>query len=101
MNNQEVLAVVAGHEITNGDLDAYLQTVPQEQRMYASSPQFRDMFLDKLIVYRAYAKLGEELKLDETDEFKKIYENAKKEILAQMAINETLKDIHVTEEEIL
>lgn len=97
----EVLAVVAGEEITGADLDAFLQSVPQEQRMYASSPQFRDMFLDKLIVYRAYAKLGEELKLDETEEFKKVYENAKKEILAQMAINETLKDIKVTEEEIM
>lgn len=100
MDKNEVLAVVAGEEITNADLDAFLQSVPQEQRMYASNPQFRDSFLDRLIVYRAYAKLAEDMKLDETQEFKAIMEKTKKDIMAQMAINEVLKDIQVTEEEI-
>lgn len=100
MNNQEVLAVVAGEEITNADLDAFLQNVPQEQRKYASNPKYRESFLDRLIVYRAYAKYAEDMKLDETEEFKTIYANARREILAQMAVNEVLKEIAVTEEEI-
>ena len=98
--NKEVLAIVAGEEITNADLDAFLQSVPQEQRRYASNPQFRDSFLDRLLVYRSYAKLGEEMKLDKTEEYKTILANARREILAQMAINETLKTITVTQDEI-
>lgn len=99
MNNQEVLAVVAGEPITNADLEVFLQSVPQEQRKYASNPQFRETMTERLITYRTYAKLGEEMKLEETEEFRKVLENARKEILAQMAIAETLKGIDVTEEE--
>lgn len=100
MDKNEVLAVVGGEKITNADLDAFLQNVPQEQRGYAANPQYRETFLDRLIIYRAYAKMAEEQKWDETEEFKAIMENARKEFLAQFAINQVLKDIKVTEEEI-
>ena len=79
MNTQEVLAVVAGEKITNADLDAFLQTVPKEQRLYASDPQFRGQYLEQLIAFRSFAKYGEDMKLDETEEFKKIMENMKRE----------------------
>lgn len=100
MNNQEVLAVVAGENITNADLEMFIQNAPQEQRAYASNPQFRQHCLEQLIVFRTYAKYGEELKLDESEEFKRIMENAKKDLLAQMAIAELFKGITVTDEEI-
>lgn len=99
MNNQEVLAVVGGDAITNADLDIFLQGVPQEQRRYASNPQFREQFLEQLISYRSLAKYAEELKLDETEEFQRVLANAKKELLAQMAISFIMKDVAVTEEE--
>ena len=53
MNNQEILAVVAGENITNADLDAFLQGVPKEQKLYAQDPQFRGQFLehDPFIIY--------------------------------------------------
>ena len=100
MNNNEILATVGGVEITNADLEAYLANVPQEQRMYAANPQFRNQFLEQLISMYAYAKLAEDMKLDETDEFKRIIANAKRDILAQLAVNETLKGIDVTEDEV-
>lgn len=91
MNNQEILAVVAGENITNADLDAFLQTVPKEQKMYAADPQFRDQFLEQMIAFRCYAKYGEDMGLEETDEFKSMMENMKRELLAQLAINQTVK----------
>ena len=99
MNNQEVLAVVAGKEITNTELDAFLENLPQEQRKYASNPQFRAQYLEQLIVLHAFAKMGEELKLDETESYRKILESAKRDILAQLAMGETMKGIAVSEEE--
>ena len=98
--NQEILAVVAGENITEADVENFIQNMPQEQRAYASNPYFRSHCLDQLVTIRLYAKLGEELKLEETDEFKRIRENARKDLLAQMAIAETLKGIEVTEQEI-
>lgn len=98
--NNDVLAMVAGKEITEADLEAFLENVPQEQRMYASHPQFRAQFLEQLITVHAFAALGEEMKLEETDDYKKIVESAKRDILAQMAMTETMKDINVTDEEV-
>lgn len=97
--DQKILAVVAGENITEADLDAFLQNVPREQQAYASNPQFRQQYLEQLIALRAFAKLGEDEKLDETEEFKNIMENARKDILAQMAMAQTLKGITVSEEE--
>ena len=35
MNNQEILAVVGGKEITTAELEAFLKNVSPEQKMYA------------------------------------------------------------------
>ena len=99
MNNQEILATVAGVQITEADLDMFLRTIPQEQRKYASNPQFRGHFLEQMISLYAFAQLAEELNLEETEVYKKNIENAKKNILAQLAVEEIMKDITATEEE--
>ena len=64
--SQEVLAVVAGEEITQEEFNAFLQAVPREQQAYLSNPQFREQCLQQLISLRLYTKLGEEKKLEET-----------------------------------
>ena len=91
MNSQEILAVVAGENITNADLDAFLQGVPKEQRLYAQDPQFRSQFLEQMIAFRCYAQYGADMGLEETDEFKEIMVNMKREVLAQLAIQDTIK----------
>ena len=100
MSTQEILATVAGETITAEDLKSFIMSMPKEQQMYASNPQFRDQIVEQLISARLFAKYAEELKLDETEEFKKILNNARKEILASMAIGEVVKDVAVTEEEL-
>lgn len=99
MNKQEILATVAGVQITEADLDMFLRTIPQEQRKYASNPQFRGHFLEQMISLYAFAQLAEELNLEETEVYKKNIENAKRNILAQLAVEEIMKDITATEEE--
>ena len=37
MMNQEVIAVVAGKEITQAEFDAFLQGLPREQQAYISN----------------------------------------------------------------
>ena len=98
--NKEVLAVVAGEEITQEQFDLFAQGLPREQQGYLSNPQFKAQVLEQLIALFLYAKKGEELKLEETEEFKNIMTNAKRDILAQMAMREVLKDVEVSEEEL-
>ena len=100
MSNQEILATVAGENITAADLNAFIQSMPKEQQMYASSPQFRQQMLEQLINCRLFAKYAEELKLDETEEFQTILNNARKDILASMGIGEAVRNVAVTEDEL-
>lgn len=97
--DDKVLAIVAGEEVTEKDLDDFMENVPKEQQSYRTNPQFRQQCLEQLIALRMFTKLGEEEKLDETEEFKKIMEGARKDILAQMMISMTIKDIGVADEE--
>ena len=100
MSTQEILATVAGENITEADLNAFIQTMPREQQMYASNPQFRQQILEQVINGRLFAKYAEEMKMDETEEFQTILNNARKDILASMAIGDTVKGAAVTEEEV-
>ena len=99
MDNQNVLAVVAGEEITQKDVDALIAALPKEQQAYASNEHFRNQCLEQIITVHLFAKLGEEMQLEETDAFQDNLAHAKREILAQMAVGEAMKDIAVTEEE--
>ena len=94
-----VLAVVAGYEITEAELDTFMKGLPREQQMYAAHPQFRQQCLENLMAIRMFAAEAVETKVDETEEFKKAIEAAKTEILAQLAVAKVMKEIAVTEEE--
>ncbi len=98
--NKEVLATVAGREITQEEFEAFLASVPREQQAYVNNPQFRQHCLEQLTALHMFAQMGEDIKLEETDDFKKAYENARRDILAQMAMRETLKDVVITDEEV-
>ena len=100
MSEQKILATVDGVNITEADVDAYIAKLPQEQQAYAAYPQFKEHCLKQLMAFHLYAKMAVEEKMDETEEFKAQMEKARKEILAQTAINSVLKDIVVTEEEL-
>lgn len=97
---QKVLAVVAGHEITELELSAFIASMPREQQMYASNPQFRQQCIDQLTAVYLFAELGEAQKLDETNDYKKIMESARRDILAQLAIRDVMTNIQVSDEEL-
>ena len=99
MENKDIIAVVAGEEVTSAMLEDFIKSIPREQQIYASNPQFRERLKEQFISLFAYAKYGEELKLEETEQFKTSMENARRDLLAQMAINEVVKDVVVTEQE--
>ena len=95
-----VEAVICGHEITSAEVDAFIASLPREQQAYASHPDFRKQCEEQLIAVYALAKYGEEEKLDETEKFKAILENARKDILAQMAMRKLFATVNVTDDEI-
>lgn len=97
--SENVVAVVAGHEITELELNAFIASLPREQQMYASNPQFKQQCIEQLTALHMFAELGAEQKLDETLEYQKIMESARRDVLAQLAIREVMKDVTVSEED--
>lgn len=100
MDNKKVLAVVAGKAITEEEIDMLLKSLPKEQQVYSTNEQFRKQCLEQLISLHLFAKHGEDLQLEETEEYKKIMDSARTEALAQLAMAETMKGIAVTDEEV-
>ena len=47
--SENVLAVVAGKELTEAQFEAYLQSVPREQQMYAQNPQYREPYPEQCL----------------------------------------------------
>ena len=74
---QKVIATVGGHQITEAEVEAFIRSLPREQQAYASHPDFRKQCEEQLIAVYAFAKYGEEEKIDETEEFKNVMENAR------------------------
>jgi len=97
MSEQKILVTVNGVDITDQDVDAFIQTLPSQQQAYASNPAFRKQVLDQIISVHLYAKLAEEEKLDETEEFKAALARVKRDVLAQFAMDKVLRDVEVTE----
>ena len=54
MDNQNILAVVAGEEITQKDLDALIAALPKEQQAYAGNEHFRNQCLEQIITCLLY-----------------------------------------------
>ena len=99
MNNENIVATVGSINITEAELEAFIKSLPQEQQMYAQNPQFRQQCIDQLVAMNLFSMLGEEEKLDETEEFERIIANARREILAQLAMKKLFAAVEVTEED--
>ena len=82
-----------------GDVDSATIIEAVEKAGYKPGDEFK-IAIDAAAteMYEEAKKKGEELKLEETEEFAKIIANAKRDILAQMAMREVLGGITVTEE---
>lgn len=58
--NEKILAVSAGHEITEQELNDLIANYPPEQQIYLSSPQAKDELLEQLIGFYLFSRLAEE-----------------------------------------
>ena len=86
----KVLAVAAGHEITEDEVNQFINNMPQEQRAYMSNPQARAQLLEQIIHLHLFAAYGKkELNIPATDAYKKVLENAKRIVVLEDVENPT------------
>jgi peptidyl-prolyl cis-trans isomerase C len=99
MEDNKVLATVAGKEITESDLNREMQLMDEDKKQYMDNPFYREECLSLLIDMHVFEKYGEEIKADEDAEFVKAFENTKRDMLAKYVVSKKLKEISVSDDE--
>lgn len=95
----KVIAVAAGKQITEKDIQSIIMRYPEEQRAYFNSEQGKKQLVEQTIAFELFNKFGKEIELDKTNEYKLSVENIAKELLAQMTISKVLSEVTVTDED--
>lgn len=98
--NNDVIAVVNGHEITEADFETFTKGLPADQQQYLQNPDAVEFFKKQFVSLFLFAEMGKEEKLDETEEFKNTMKNVERDLLAQTAMHKLLDAITITDEEI-
>ncbi len=98
-NKEKVLAMAAGHEITQGELDNLIANYPPEQQIYLSDPKAKDEVLDQLIAFHLFARMAEEEKIRETEAYQTMIEKMKVELASHMAATSVVEHITVSPQE--
>lgn len=100
MTDNKVLATVAGKEITEADLNREMQTMDEDKKQYMDNPFYREECLNLLIDMYVFEKYGEEIRADKEEEFKRVFENTRRDMLAKFVVSKKLKEIAVSEHEV-
>lgn len=100
MEENKVLAVVAGKEITEADLNREMQSMDEEKKQYMDHPFYREECLNLLIDMHVFEKYGEEISADKEEEFVRVFENTKRDMLAKFVVSKKLKEISVSDDEV-
>lgn len=95
----KVLAVISGVEITEKDLNAIIMRYPEDKRGFFNSEMGKKQLLEQLVSFELMNKLGLEMNLDKTEEYKASLAQVEKDLLTQMTINKVLSDVTITDED--
>lgn len=97
--SEKILAVSAGHEITEQELNNLIANYPPEQQIYMSSPDAKDQVLEQLIGYHLFAKMAVEEKITESKEYQDMLLKLQVELASHMAASSVIEGVDVTEED--
>lgn len=95
----KVLAIVAGREITQRDIDIIISKYPEQQRAMFQSEDAKKAILEQAIGFELMYHKGKELKIDETPVYLEQVKIIEKEILIQRTVEDVLSKVIVTDEE--
>lgn len=97
---EKVLAVVNGREITERDLDEIAARFPQDRKQYLEGEEGKKRLLEEVISFELVYEDAKDAGLENDEMYKKQIEDAKKQILTQIAINKVMGEVAVAESEI-
>jgi len=96
----KVLAKVNGKEITEADIQSAIARFPRERQAFFATEQGKQQLLDQFIAFELYYNHAKDTGIENSEKFIQAMEIAKKEILTQMAIDNVLSEVKVTDKEV-
>lgn len=96
--SEKILAVAAGHEITEQELNNLISNYPPEQQIYMSSPQAKQQVLEQLIAFHLFHKMAVEEGITKSKEYEEMVEKVKVELASHMAATSVVEGIQISEE---
>lgn len=95
----KVLATISGIEITESDLNSMIMKYPEDKRAMFSSEMAKKQLLEQMISFDLINKLGNEMKINETEEYKANLAQLEKDLITQVTINKILSEVTVTDDD--
>lgn len=97
--SDKVLAVSAGHEITEKEVRDLIANYPPEQQIYLSDPKAKEELIEQLIGFHLFSKMAEDHKIKESREYKETLAKMENELASHMAATSVIDRVTFTEEE--
>ena len=98
--SSEILAKVGDITITNADIQRVIDSFPEAQRDYLSTPDGRERILNQKIANCVMALAAKDAGKVLTPEFETMKADFEEQFLSQQEIDEAVKAIEITEEEL-
>ncbi|MCY6960727.1 peptidylprolyl isomerase [Clostridium brassicae] len=96
----KVLAIVNGKEITEKDLQTAMLRFPQDRRGFLASEQGKKQLIEQLVAFELFYNYGKDNGIEETETYKEALEATKRELITQLSIENTLKNVELTDKEV-
>lgn len=97
--SEKILAVVAGHEISEKELNDLVKNYPPEQQIYMSNPQAKQQVLEQIIAFHLFHKMAVDEKITESKEYEEMVEKVKVELASHMAATSIVEGVSVEDAE--
>ena len=97
--NDTVLAVAAGHTITEQELNNLIANYPPEQQVYFSNPNAKDELLEQLIGFHLFSALAKEQKIKESKAYRETLAKMEQELASHMAATGVIERVTVDDSE--
>ena len=97
----KILASISGVEVKESDLQQIIMRYPEDKRSYFGTEEARKQLLEQFISFELMSRLGAEMNLNATEEYKNNLKVLEKDLLTQITINKVLSEVTITDQEAL
>lgn len=98
---EKIIATFNGKHITNKDLQEIISRFPADRQQHLATPEGKKELLNEIVSFEVLYEHAKDNNMEEDNDYLIQLENAKKEILTQIAIKKIISSVKVDEEDVV